>query len=458
MHANVQAKRIDMDMPATSSLKSRVWLSLGALASGHGIGSIVRLAGNLITTRLLVPELFGIMAVFTVISTGLEMLSDVGIRQSVIRSANAGTDDFRKTAWTFQIGRSFCLFLACQVIAGLFWALQAYELMPAGTVYSESVLPLVISAGSFAVLLRGFQSINILYAERSVRFGKTVVYSLISQIAATGCVVIWALYDPSIRALVGGTIIGALISVVISHNVFPLKSLAVGWDREAGKELRHMARWLVLSSIFGSIARHGDTLLLGIFVTTAGLGYFSIANMLVAALAVGLTQIQAVWFAALSEIARTSDHRLKEVYYRIRLVQDPIVVAAYLFIATQGERIVGFLYDDRYIQIGTMFQILAIAILAQIYELQARMLIVAQKQDQFWKKTATEAVVTLTVNLFVLATMPIEFALVAIAVKPLWGLWLPFRELGRLGLIRPVYELAYVLIIAGAIGFTLWTI
>jgi hypothetical protein len=66
--------------------------------------------------------------------------------------------------------------------------------------------------------------------------------------------------------------------------------------------------------------------------------------------------------------------------------------------------------------------------------------------------------VTLTVNLFVLATMPIEFALVAIAVKPLWGLWLPFRELGRLGLIRPVYELAYVLVIAGAIGFTLWTI
>ena len=106
MQANVQAKRIDRDMPASSPLKSRVWFSLGALASGHGIGSFVRLAGNLITTRLLVPELFGIMAVFTVIATVLEMLSDVGIRQSVIRSGNAGTEHFRRTAWTFQIARS----------------------------------------------------------------------------------------------------------------------------------------------------------------------------------------------------------------------------------------------------------------------------------------------------------------------------------------------------------------
>ena len=458
MQANVQAKRIDMDMPATSSLKSRVWLSLSALASGHGIGSIIRLAGNLITTRLLVPELFGIMAVFTVISTVLELLSDVGIRQSVIRSANAGSENFRKTAWTFQIGRSAFLFFFCQVIAGLFWALQTLDFVPADTVYSEPVLPLVISVGSLAVLLRGFQSIEILYAERSVRFGRTVAFSLVSQIVATGCVVIWALNDPSIRALVGGGILGGLISVILSHILFPLKSLSVGWDREAGKELRHMARWLVVSSVFGAIARYGDTLLLGIFVNTAGLGYFSIANMMVMTLVVGFSQIQSVWFAALSEIARTSSHRLKEVYYRIRLVQDPILVAGYLFVATQGERIVEFLYDDRYIQIGTMFQILAIAILAQLYELHARMLIVAQKQDQFWKKTATEAVVTLTVNLFVLATMPIEFALVAIAVKPLWGLWLPFRELGRLGLIRPVYELAYFLVIAGAIGFTLWVI
>ena len=180
--------------------------------------------------------------------------------------------------------------------------------------------------------------------------------------------------------------------------------------------------------------------------------------MLVTALAVGLSQIQSVWFAALSEIARTSHHRLKEVYYRIRLVQDPLIVAAYLFVASQGERIVGLLYDDRYIQIGTMFQILAIAILAQIYELQAHMLIVAQRQDQFWKKTATEAVVTLTVNLLILATMPVEFALVAIAVKPLWGLWLPFRELSRLGLLRPFYELAYLAILACAIGYTLWSI
>jgi len=445
-------------MPDAAPLKSRVRMSLGILASGHGMGAFIRLAGNLITTRLLAPELFGIMAVFFAISIGLELLSDAGIRQSVIRSANAETDVFRRTAWTFQIIRAVCLFAICQVIAVLFWLLQIAGQMPADTVYSEPILPFVVSAGALAILLRGFQSIKLLYAERSVRFGKNVAYSLLSQVVGTGSVVIWALIDPTIYALVGGTIVGALISVLLSHIVFPPSGLSLGWDRESGRELHHMARWLILSSSFGFIARYGDQLLLGLFVSTAALGYFSIANMLVTALIIGLNRIQSVWFAALSEIARNSGHRLKEVYYRIRLYQDPVMIAAYLLIATQGERIVGFLYDDRYLETGTMLQILALGILVQIYDLQGRMLIVAQKQDQFWKKSATEAFVTLTVNLAILATLPVGFALVAIAIKPLWGLWLPFRELGRAGLIRLYYELALLVIIAAAIGYTLLNI
>jgi hypothetical protein len=47
----------------------------------------LRLGSNLILTRLLFPEAFGLMALVQVFLTGLQMFSDLGIHASVIRSA-----------------------------------------------------------------------------------------------------------------------------------------------------------------------------------------------------------------------------------------------------------------------------------------------------------------------------------------------------------------------------------
>ena len=52
--------------------------------SGEG-PQFVRLGGNLILTRLLFPEAFGLMAIVRLLSGGLAMFSDVGIPAAIIR-------------------------------------------------------------------------------------------------------------------------------------------------------------------------------------------------------------------------------------------------------------------------------------------------------------------------------------------------------------------------------------
>ncbi|MCC2632368.1 MAG: hypothetical protein K0S48_254, partial [Ramlibacter sp.] len=42
---------------------------------GHGSSQVLRLLGNLVLTRLLAPESFGVMAVATVVSIGVVMFS-----------------------------------------------------------------------------------------------------------------------------------------------------------------------------------------------------------------------------------------------------------------------------------------------------------------------------------------------------------------------------------------------
>jgi hypothetical protein len=74
--------------------------------------------GNLILTRLLFPEAFGLMALVQVFLSGLQMFSDIGIQTSVIRSKRGEDPAFLDTAWTVQVLRGGLLWLGCLGIAG----------------------------------------------------------------------------------------------------------------------------------------------------------------------------------------------------------------------------------------------------------------------------------------------------------------------------------------------------
>ena len=78
-----------IDLSSSQSLRKRVLLA-GALNIGSIVASqVIRLGGNLIITRLLLPEMFGLMAIATTVSVLLLLLSDVGLRQNIIQSPEA---------------------------------------------------------------------------------------------------------------------------------------------------------------------------------------------------------------------------------------------------------------------------------------------------------------------------------------------------------------------------------
>src|SRR5687767_10200117 len=55
--------------------------------AAYGGSQLLRFAGNLILTRLLVPEAFGLMALINALLQGLQLFSDIGIGPSIIQSA-----------------------------------------------------------------------------------------------------------------------------------------------------------------------------------------------------------------------------------------------------------------------------------------------------------------------------------------------------------------------------------
>ena len=103
--------------PRAASLRKLALRGVIWTTAGFGCGQVLRLAGNLILTRLLVPELFGLMTLAQTAITGLSMFSDIGTSANVVRHPRGEDPKFLNTAWTLQVIRGFWLWLGMALLA-----------------------------------------------------------------------------------------------------------------------------------------------------------------------------------------------------------------------------------------------------------------------------------------------------------------------------------------------------
>ena len=92
------------EMP--KSLKIRALKGGAWTIAGMGASHFFRLVSNLIMTRLLAPEAFGLMALANTLQIWLTMFSDLGMHGSIMRSKSGLLPDFLSTAFCLQIARN----------------------------------------------------------------------------------------------------------------------------------------------------------------------------------------------------------------------------------------------------------------------------------------------------------------------------------------------------------------
>ena len=71
----------------------------------YSASQLFRFVSSVILTRLLAPELFGLIAIIHSVRIGIELLSDVGIGQNVVYNKESDKPDFYNTAWSLQLIR-----------------------------------------------------------------------------------------------------------------------------------------------------------------------------------------------------------------------------------------------------------------------------------------------------------------------------------------------------------------
>ena len=348
----------------SASLKQRVLRAGGWSLAGFGLSQIIRFGSNLLMTRLLVPEMFGVMAMVQVVLYGLALFSDVGLRQNIVQSKRGHEPIYLNTAWVIQILRGFLIWFIALVLALLALLANHIGLAPENSVFADTRLPHVIAVTAFSAIIAGFDSTKMFEAYRTLTFRRITQIELVSQVAGLACMLVWVVFDRSIWALVIGGIAAALTRTLLSHAMLEGTANRLQWEPQAFSEIIHFGKWIFASSILGFLARSGDRLLLGGMLSTAELGVYAIAFLIVTSVETVLAKIIGdVSYPALSEIIRERPAELKKNYYRFHVVVAAFAYGCTGLLMTSGQSLMALLYDQRYADAGWMLEILAALLL-----------------------------------------------------------------------------------------------
>ncbi len=342
--------------------KSSIWVFGGQFG-----GLALRLSTNLIMTRLLVPEMFGVMAVANTVIIGLSLCSYIGLQHNIIQSVRGDEQIFLDTAWTLQVARGVLLFIIALLISLGVYAADYYQLVPMNSVYADPTLPKIIAVLSLIPLISGFESTKLATASRHMRLDKLTMIELGCQTIALLAMVAFALIYQSIWALVFGTMLGAIAKVIAGYVVLPGPRNHFKWEKQAVSDLIHFGKWILLTTIMGFFVKNSDKLILGALITPQLLGIYSIAIFMTAAIHDGLSRWgSAVVLPVLSRVYRESNESNKaigEAYYKFSFPFNLATLFLCGFLFNAGYVIIEMLYDSRYSATGHMIQILSVSLI-----------------------------------------------------------------------------------------------
>lgn len=333
------------------ALRSSAWTVFG-----FGASQTVRLAANLLLTRLLFPEAFGLMALVTVILVGLTNFSDVGTGPAILQSRRGDERAFLDTAWTIQVVRGLCLWLLACALA---WPVAAF--------YDAPMLAAILPVAGLSLVIGGFSPTRLDTANRHLALGRVIRVDLASQLAGIVLMVLAAWATGSVWALVAGGLATAAARLVLAHRMLPGAPDRFRWEPAAAAELLRFGRWIFLSTACGFVVAQGDRLILGKYFTLEQLGVYNIGYFLAS---VPLHLAGAVVWRILIPLHRERPPAASRDNYakirRMRLALSGLSLTLLLGLAFAGVPLVGLLYDPRYADAGAILVVIACVLVPQV--------------------------------------------------------------------------------------------
>lgn len=338
------------------NLRARVLRGSSWTVIGYGVSQVLRLAANMILTRLLAPEVFGVMALVQVFLHGLEMFSDTGINSSIIQSKRGDDPEFLNTAWTIKVFRGAFLFLIAAMLA---W--------PVALLYSAPELAVLIPAAGTTAFIAGFYPTKLDTGNRHMMLGRITIVELLCQVAGLLVTILLASILQSVWALVIGGILASLCHVWLSNVILPGPANRFYWDASAAKELFTFGRWIFLGSVAGFLISQGDRAFLGMYLSLSELGLYNIGFFLGSVpLALASSMSSKIVFPIYKHMHSSQPAETRSRIFWVRSGLSASFLTLAIGAACTGPFIVKLLYTEQYEVSGAIVSLVAIALIPKL--------------------------------------------------------------------------------------------
>ncbi len=245
------------------TVKSGIWVSSTKMSV-----RLLQILMLIILARLLSPRDFGLLGIALLTLGFTRRFTDIGLNAALIQQKEKNVDDYLDTTWCLEIGRGLLifavLFALAPHIAGLFSEPAATDLI--------RVLALI-------PILDGFRNPGVVYFQKDLSFHKDFVFQTSGGIMQFLVGVGYALYSPTVWALVFASVSQPATRFVLSYLLHDYRPW-LSFDRSKAWELIDYGKWITGASIISYIYSQGDDAFVGWYLSATALGFYQYAYRL----------------------------------------------------------------------------------------------------------------------------------------------------------------------------------
>lgn len=247
-------------MTAQSSIGRKSLWTIGTYAASAGI----RFGSNVVLSRLLGPEILGVVVIAQAIRVGCDLLTDLGPEQNVVHSPHGDEERFLNALWTLQIVRGAIVSLACLALTPVLAEFYRVD---------WSILAVV----SAAPLINAFMSTSLFSAARRMDVKGRNVFELVAEAIGLVINVVLAVTLRNVWAPILGIVLAMAVRSALTY-VMPHPRHRLVFDKVHTPAIFHFSKWIMLSSLTFYAAIYVDRLFLGRVVPLATLGVYGLAK------------------------------------------------------------------------------------------------------------------------------------------------------------------------------------
>jgi O-antigen/teichoic acid export membrane protein len=334
-------------------LRGGAWLGAGNLAE-----QAVRFGKSMILARLLLPQTFGLMAIIGSTASVLHTITDIGVKEGLIRHPRGEQADYAAAAWWLAFGRSVSLYATFFGLAPLL-----------ARIYGNPQLTVLMRVATVGVIFDGIYSSRAYVALKKMNFSKWTMINSGGGICGVIVTIVLSFILRDVWALVIGSVSEGAFRCLFSFILLPdIPSLRL--NRQAIRDLLGFSKGLLGLSFLNLAFARTDVFVLGKMFSAAELGIYTMGIYLIQTPAAYVMNTLGQTFLPTFSQVQGEPERVNRILIKTTSITALLGFPVFVFVCFSGRSLLTVILGERYATAAIPIAIGALVCLANVMNAQ----------------------------------------------------------------------------------------